>query len=788
MKHIIAIFFSGILFTIGIYSLYKPLGRDLIPRIAPFFIGESGIWGTIKKSTEKEQDTLRIKGINSNVAIARDAFGTPHIFAESYEDALFGLGFITAKDRMFQVDWASRIVSGGLSEWFGSSYVETDKYLLNIGLNQVASETMRQVANTNEYELLRIYSNGINAYINEYYEKTMSFEYALLGLPVRYHRPVDGIKAMIYFHFLMNWNIDDFFIQKIVDTIGEEAFQHVFFKHVDYTLSATGKPQHFEKKPHSVQTQSNPYSNLLDWFEKQSLVLETKTGIKPHSFSGNIITTNSQTGKRLLTANLNGPLTQPTLFYEVYFHLADKKVFHGFTIPGIPGLLFGNNNKIAWALNNSPVDVIDFSLKPEDFTDFKEISSSIDIREAESINYPVRYTQDGTLFYSANEIVEMHWPSLRGATFANELKDAMFSQNIEELYQNLKNANLPVTTVVAIDEQETGIFFSGKIPKREPYLGISFSNSAQSTTKFWSNQLNRISHKNVVVLTNQFPEIVIPENFPYFNREGFWRNNRLIELVNQQPMIKTVKDVEVLLSDYKMQEEELKPIFTELFKGKLSSPINSLGNALRDWNYLANKDSGYPKYFSNLEKIVKSMTFDEFPVRFYPDNESIYILIRKEPWNPIFDIKTTSETENATDVLYKAMNSALELSVLESGSPENWIWANSNRADIKHISNNRVLNQLNDLAVIREGFFNTVNKTVDGVFPVAQIIRFSAWSENNEFKSKGLLFSGISANRYSTNYDNQLSLWATGESKPSFNLVPIDSLKKFGYVYIKPNK
>src|SRR5690606_13577317 len=111
-KHIVLALFSALAFISGIYSLYKPLGRELIPQIAPFFVGDKGIWGTIKKASEPEEGIYEFTNLKNDVKIARDEFGIPHIYASTYNDALFALGYITARDRLFQIEMQSRLISG----------------------------------------------------------------------------------------------------------------------------------------------------------------------------------------------------------------------------------------------------------------------------------------------------------------------------------------------------------------------------------------------------------------------------------------------------------------------------------------------------------------------------------------------------------------------------------------------------------------------------------------------------------------------------------------------------
>ena len=102
MRHLIYTFLSGIILAASVVAILFPIQGSPIPRLSILFSGKSGIWQNARASVVTENATITIAGTKSPVKIVKDSRGVPHIYAQSYEDALVGLGYVTAQDRFFQ--------------------------------------------------------------------------------------------------------------------------------------------------------------------------------------------------------------------------------------------------------------------------------------------------------------------------------------------------------------------------------------------------------------------------------------------------------------------------------------------------------------------------------------------------------------------------------------------------------------------------------------------------------------------------------------------------------------
>ncbi|HVK60959.1 MAG TPA: penicillin acylase family protein, partial [Bdellovibrionales bacterium] len=183
------------------FGLVPPLGEVLSPY--------RGLWWrpTPLFETHTKKHDLKIDGLKAKVVIKVDHDQITHIFAENDHDLYFAQGYLLASQRLWQMEFLLRTGSGRLSEVFGEKTLEFDRFFRKMGIAQAANQSaalMMEDAVTGPP--LTAYTNGVNAYIATLTEKTLPFEYKLLG-----HKPeqwkVENAAALLKF---MAWNLSGF--------------------------------------------------------------------------------------------------------------------------------------------------------------------------------------------------------------------------------------------------------------------------------------------------------------------------------------------------------------------------------------------------------------------------------------------------------------------------------------------------------------------------------------------------------------------------------------------------
>src|SRR5205814_350138 len=151
------------------------LGIVLLLAIAAIFV-----WGYSVALRELPQvdGTISLSGISAPVSVVRDKLGLPHIHAESYDDLFFAQGFITAQDRLWQMDVNRRYAAGTLAEILGPSLLRHDRRQRYLQIGE-ACQRAAAALKPQERHLLEIYARGVNAFIEQSRER-LPLEFKLL--------------------------------------------------------------------------------------------------------------------------------------------------------------------------------------------------------------------------------------------------------------------------------------------------------------------------------------------------------------------------------------------------------------------------------------------------------------------------------------------------------------------------------------------------------------------------------------------------------------------------------
>ncbi|MEU8508700.1 penicillin acylase family protein [Streptomyces brevispora] len=356
-------------------------------------IGYGTFWSvsTVRASYPQTNGTARLAGLDSNVAVKRDSYGVPQIYADSDADLFRAQGFVQAQDRFWEMDVRRHMTAGRLSEMFGSGQVETDSFLRTLGWRKIAQEEYDKVLSAETKKNLQSYADGVNAYLKGRDGKDISVEYAALGLTNDYKptkwTPVDSVAWLKAMAWDLRGNMQDE-IDRSLMTSRLDAKQiedlypaYPYDKHKPIVAEGaispvTGKydpqaPQSEGPGSSTVQgateglnTQLGALSDTLD--EIPSLLGPNGTGIGSNSWvvSGKYTTTN----KPLLANDPHLAPQLPSLWYQMGLHCRAvsatcKYDVAGYTFSGMPGVIIGHNQDIAWGFTNLGADVTDLFLE-----------------------------------------------------------------------------------------------------------------------------------------------------------------------------------------------------------------------------------------------------------------------------------------------------------------------------------------------------------------------------------------------------------------------------------------
>ncbi|KGN36512.1 penicillin amidase [Knoellia subterranea KCTC 19937] len=378
---------------------WSVLGVIVVAALVLSIVGVS----LVRRSFPQTEGQVRVPGLSGKVDVLRDERGVPQIYGDSVTDIAKAQGFVHAQDRFFEMDLRRHITSGRLSELVGEAGLETDKVIRTMGWRRVAEAELPTLApSTRTY--LQAYADGVNAYLRGRSPSQASLEYAVLGMQVDDYRIEDWTPAdSIAWLKAMAWDLrgdysDELARARLSTRISPAQIAELYPPYDDANqpiLSATdwspatAMGQRSSAIPPSLAegtstvtppSSSGPvpprdvaspsaqsaYAAVGRALDAVPALLGRGDGIGSNSWV--VGPEKSATGKPLLANDPHLAPGQPGIWYQVGLHCRERSEacpldVAGFSFSGVPGVVIGHNDRIAWGFTNLGPDVSDFFLE-----------------------------------------------------------------------------------------------------------------------------------------------------------------------------------------------------------------------------------------------------------------------------------------------------------------------------------------------------------------------------------------------------------------------------------------
>ncbi len=333
-----------------------------------------------------------LKGLSANVKVYRDTYGVPHIFADTRADALRTLGYLHASERFFQMEMQRRAGQGRLSEAVGTDMLGVDKFIRILGLYQLAESGYAAMAPESQ-QLFQAYADGVNAWMNTHQNK-MPPEFLLLGIHPEPWKPADSVVwgKLMALQLSHNYKLEILRAQ-LASKLSPAQMKSLF--------PAWGTaPVTMEPKTVAKAEIAPPVEDVL---QKLSSITSLD-----HAASNEWVISGSRTqsGKPILANDPHLSLEAPILWYLARIVTPNFTV-KGATVPGLPVVLLGQNNNIAWGMTTTGSDVQDLFvetidpknsanyLTPQGSKPFVTHKEEIKIKGTASVVVTIRSTRHG---------------------------------------------------------------------------------------------------------------------------------------------------------------------------------------------------------------------------------------------------------------------------------------------------------------------------------------------------------------------------------------------------------
>ncbi|HEV8160217.1 MAG TPA: penicillin acylase family protein, partial [Pyrinomonadaceae bacterium] len=319
------------------------------------FVFATACWAQTAPALQEK--TLAVSGLKDKVTVRRDERGIPYIEAKNDADLFFAQGFVTAQDRLWQMDLYRRVARGETAELFGKSVLEEDKRWRKFGFAKIAEDSL-QYLSPELKAALENYARGVNAYITILNKDTLPIEFKILQYSPREWRPTDTIVIGKILADGLSSTWSDDLLRVSLQSLPKEKQADLLNQVTTYDVILFGKDAEVPSPKSQVSSQLRITDYALKIAEREEAI--RKSSLERIGFyaedlaaSNNWVISGKRTidGKPILANDPHLQSDAPGIWYLSHLSTPTMRV-SGVTFPGVPGIVLGHNESIAWGATN----------------------------------------------------------------------------------------------------------------------------------------------------------------------------------------------------------------------------------------------------------------------------------------------------------------------------------------------------------------------------------------------------------------------------------------------------
>lgn len=303
----------------------------------------------------------RLLGLHERVEVLRDKYGVPHIFATDQHDVFFAQGYVTAQDRLWQMDIYRRAATGRLAEVLGEPGLESDRFMRTLGLGRAAQLDL-SVISGEARGLVEAYMEGVNKFLQQHGD-SLPLEFTILGYRPEPWTLLDTLAiAKLQLYDAAGNYTQELLRASIAARLGPEVLATLL---PDPSANAVADDVRTwalvapEMSPGVAGDGPAALANVLGGAGQ---------GIGSNCWA--VAGSRTATGKPLLAGDPHLPVRNPSIWYEVALDAGDLHLI-GFSIPGVPGVVIGHNDRVAWSFTYAYADTQDLFVERQDPADLR---------------------------------------------------------------------------------------------------------------------------------------------------------------------------------------------------------------------------------------------------------------------------------------------------------------------------------------------------------------------------------------------------------------------------------
>ncbi|SFR44635.1 penicillin acylase family protein [Halogeometricum limi] len=425
----------------------------------------------------------RVASPYGTATVRYDDYGVPHVDAENEEALYYAVGYVQARDRLFQMDLQRRLVGGTLSAAFGERAVESDRFYRQMDFQTAAAASWAELRRTEAGPHLEAYTAGVNRYVDAGAHPP---EFALLGYePTRWH-PTDTLLVGKLISWRLSGNFADLRRATVRSRLGPEATAELYpdaLAHDVPVVRGESDADPFDAEAVAVNARdgaadgdsAGDFAALYEALEP----FETEQGIGSNNWVLSGAAT--ATGRPMLANDPHLSLTVPSVWYEMHTSVGggvadDSTNARGVTFPGVPFVIIGRTTDVAWGVTNVGGDFTDaYTYETRDgqylydgeYRDYDTKTETISVAGAPDVTVEVRKTVHGPVVEREGREVAIAWPGFSATNESLGVYRLNRAETMADVRDALRIWDVPAQNFVAATRDGRTLYYpAGRYPLR----------------------------------------------------------------------------------------------------------------------------------------------------------------------------------------------------------------------------------------------------------------------------------------------------------------------------------
>ncbi|WP_051314641.1 penicillin acylase family protein [Alteribacter aurantiacus] len=766
----------------------------------------TGYW-YVTKSLPVLEGEKQMDGLSEEVSVVRDERGVAKISATNLDDLFYIQGYVTAQDRLFQMDMTRRLASGQLSEVVGSAALDSDRFFRTYGMHRYTDEAVALFDDESQ-RMVDSFSAGVNAYMEEAFESgNEPIEFKILGYEPTPWTPNDSALVVKYMGYTLTGNHrNELENYQLVQALGDDA-RYLF---PEYHIN-----DYFPTIYEELDVEDMAFSGEM---------LEKLMRFAPSEFNGSnnwaISGEHTESGFPIVADDPHLGLAIPSVWYQTQLDLEGDFHSIGVTVPGVPGVVLGHNEDMAWGVTSMSVDQEDLFLEKispdqafhylydEEWEEADVIEEIIMIDGEEPHTEHVVVTRNGPIISrlfdddegedeeesfqidgdAPYDEISLRWAGREAGEELNGVLKLNRATNVDEFMDGLDGFVTPALSWVFAD-REGSIAYRGqaKLPKRQNHDGLlpvaGWDPDYQWDGFIEPEALPQVVNpeEGYVMTANNKP---IDDSYPYEIGRSFYpyRAERIDEMINERldlgETFTTEHSKEMQVDFLNTQARALVPLLVNAVENsdrEFSEVEKSALDMLREWDFVEAEDSGAALLWHQWYNQFKDIMFEDIVPFSYGSALVIHNTIveaSNDPDGRMFAFLDEEWHRDFAQFSFETFEEAFSRSQsLQGSTVADWTWGEWHQMTITHpLSSVWPLDHLFNLGSWELGGSGATPGANSYNDETGRVNHAAGWrfvaDLSFEEPAEDVVIPGQSGQVMSPHYGDQIETWVAGELYP----------------------